>query len=232
MRSLGATARNPRRPSAEPKTALEPRGTYSSNTVVIHDTNHPCSTKKYATADSTVSTWLGLISAVQHTHLWYHGFIYSRLLRAVVVSSQPQLQIKQLMGWAGVMKPPKTPKPTARHHMTLIIHVTCTCNCHTLTVQPVEGRASAEHRDRQRTSSQTAPSTTVCLARHSRHRRMTWNAAAPHLTHSGSPGRSEQQTHRPGIYTGILSRRGGDDGAGLSFFPNLHHIIIINTKWQ
>ena len=45
----------------------------------MHDTNH-----QYATADSTASTWLDLISAVQHTHLWYHGFIYSRLLRAVV----------------------------------------------------------------------------------------------------------------------------------------------------
>ena len=56
----------------------------------VHDTNHPCGTKKYATADSTVSTYsyVGLISAVQHTHLWYHRFIYSRLLRAVVVSSQ------------------------------------------------------------------------------------------------------------------------------------------------
>ena len=57
-------------------------------------------------------------------------------------------------------------------------------------MQPVEGRASAEHRDRQKTSSQTAPSTTVCLVRHSQRRRMTCNAAAPHLTHSGSPGRS------------------------------------------
>ena len=36
----------------------------------------------------TVSAWLGLISAVQHTSPRYHGFIYSRLHRAVVVSSQ------------------------------------------------------------------------------------------------------------------------------------------------
>ena len=36
-------------------------------------------TKEYATADSTVLTWLGLISAVQHTQLGYHEFIHSRL---------------------------------------------------------------------------------------------------------------------------------------------------------
>ena len=43
----------------------------------VHDTNHhvvPWSI--YATADSTVSAWLGLISAVQHTLPWYRGFTY------------------------------------------------------------------------------------------------------------------------------------------------------------
>ena len=36
----------------------------------VNDTNHHVVSKEYATADSTVSTWLGLISAVQHTHMY------------------------------------------------------------------------------------------------------------------------------------------------------------------
>ena len=38
--------------------------------VHVNDTNHHVVSKEYATADSTVSTWLGLISAVQHTHMY------------------------------------------------------------------------------------------------------------------------------------------------------------------
>ena len=65
---------------------------YTCMCLLIHDTNHHVVPKSmHATAHSTVSTMLGLISAVRtahHTYLWYHVFIYSRLPRAVMVSSQ------------------------------------------------------------------------------------------------------------------------------------------------
>ena len=60
----------------------------------------------------------GLYTRDYSEQLWFplNEIHQPQLLR--VNQGKPQLQIKQLMGRAGVMKPPKTPKPTARHHMT------------------------------------------------------------------------------------------------------------------
>ena len=65
----------------------------------------------------------GLYTRDYSEQLWFplNEIHQPQLLR--VNQGKPQLQIKQLMGRAGVMKSPQTPKPTARHHMTLIIHV-------------------------------------------------------------------------------------------------------------
>ena len=38
---------------------------------------HTHDIKEYATADSTVSTWLGLVSAVQHTHTFGTTGLYA-----------------------------------------------------------------------------------------------------------------------------------------------------------
>ena len=55
----------------------------------------------------------GLYTRVYSEQLWFplNEIHQPQLLR--VNQGKPQLQIKQLMGRAGVMKPPRTPKPTA-----------------------------------------------------------------------------------------------------------------------